>query len=701
MPADMLIGKKLGDFVIEERLGQGAMAVVYKAFESSINRHVALKVIRLDEGQGQQEEFRRRFAREAEVIARLEHIHILPIYAYGINDEMAYLAMRWLRGGSLSELLKRERITMERSASIFKQFAEGLAYAHSKGVIHRDLKPSNIMLDDAGNAYLTDFGLAKLAEGTGEITRSGTIVGTPAYMSPEQLRGEPLDHRSDIYSLGVILYNMVAGRLPFDTSTSDLVSIIYQHLEKPPTPPSEFNPHIPPAVEDVILRALQKDRNDRFNTATEMARALNIALGLPPGSSDSLEPVSPIHYQSTRSRITITNGPTGWTRGILPFAIIAVLLLLLIAAAILFQTTRTNTELALLQTISAETAIAQAEIVSITATASSWTPTPLLGATVLKGEDAPSSRIVPTSEQISAAKNKLGPTGFIAFIACTQETEYHSGLAREMSEIAREYGIGFRLYDSQTDPYREVTLFERARAEGAGAIILCPLDINLMATSLEAAQAAGLPLVFHANNMNPYGGILVGGDDYLLGLEPGRFAGQIVRDEMGGRANVIILDYPDRDDIVERANGLEDGLKELAPRANVVGRYLGATREFGRASVEELLNEGISFNMILSINDAGSFGAIDALRAANVDPSSVIIVSVDAEALAQEYIRRGFFMRGSAQSSREEMAQALINSAVQLLAGSTIAEHILVPPGPIITKENLELLLSPTPTPFN
>src|SRR5262249_8517222 len=149
---------------IEERLGQGAMAVVYKAFQASINRHVALKVIRLDEGQGQTEEFRRRFAREAEGIARLEHIHILPIYAYGINQEMAYLAMRWLRGGSLSELLRRDGVSLERAADLFKQIASGLSYAHSRGIIHRDLKPSNIMLDDAGNAYLTDFGLAKLVE---------------------------------------------------------------------------------------------------------------------------------------------------------------------------------------------------------------------------------------------------------------------------------------------------------------------------------------------------------------------------------------------------------------------------------------------------------------------------------------------------------------------------------------------------------
>src|SRR5262249_46878997 len=163
--------------------------------------YVALKVIRLDEGQGQHEDFRRRFAHEAEVIAKLEHIHILPIYAYGISNEMAYLAMRWLKGGTLSQTMRQGKLTLEHAADIFTQVAKGLAYAHSQGVIHRDLKPSNIMLDDTGNAYLTDFGLAKLVESSGEITKTGNIVGTPAYMSPEQLRGDTLDYRCDIYSL--------------------------------------------------------------------------------------------------------------------------------------------------------------------------------------------------------------------------------------------------------------------------------------------------------------------------------------------------------------------------------------------------------------------------------------------------------------------------------------------------------------------
>lgn len=680
MPADPLIGRKIDDFIIEERLGQGAMAVVYKAFQPSINRYVALKVIRLDEGQGQQEEFRKRFAREAEVIAKLEHIHILPIYAYGINEEMAYLAMRWLKGGSLSELLRREGVTLDQTGDIFKQIAQGLSYAHSKGVIHRDLKPSNIMLDDAGNAYLTDFGLAKLTEGSGEITKSGTIVGTPAYMSPEQLRGEPLDHRSDIYSLGVILYNMVAGRLPFDTTTSDLVSIIYQHLEKAPTPPSEFNPDVPPEVEAVIMRALQKNRDDRFDQAVDMARALLLALGKPTGSSDSLVAQRSVRLQS-RPGSSATKVPGRFTRRQLLLAGAGLAVLLAIGGLLALLSINDST-VTLAQTQQA------LETASAAATSAALVPT-VPPSSVIEDERSSSENIIPIPAEIDAARARLGSSGFIAYITCNQDSEFHAGLARELRDLAADDGLNVRIYDSENDPYRQVTMIERARADGAAALIICPLNANLLAPSLTSARQAGLPLVLFADRMPNYGGVLVGGDNYRLGLEPGRLAGRIIRDELGGRARVIILDFPSREDIVSRANGLEDGVKEIAPQATIVGRYLGATRDNGKASVEKLLADGVTFNVIVSINDAGAFGAIEALSQAGIDPASVIITSVDAEALAQQYIGEGYFMRGSVQSNRIGSAEALLNAAIKLLASSRIAEFILVPPGPMVTKESL------------
>jgi ABC-type sugar transport system substrate-binding protein/tRNA A-37 threonylcarbamoyl transferase component Bud32 len=695
---DSFIGKQINDFVIEERLGQGAMAVVYRAFQPSINRYVALKVIRLDEGQGQQEDFRRRFAREAEMIAHLEHIHILPIYAYGIDTEMAYLAMRWLKGGSLSELMRREKLPLERVASIFKQVAQGLSYAHSKGIIHRDLKPSNIMLDDTGNAYLTDFGLAKLTEGSGELTRSGTIVGTPAYMSPEQLRGETLDQRSDIYSMGVILYSMVAGRLPFEMVSNDLVSIIYQHLEKPPTPPSEFNPNLTPAVEQVVLRALQKNREERYFSAEEMSRALNEALGQPV-SSDQIKLSPAISFlsgvTSSQNKSVLQRAPGGlvwFGAGVL------VLLAVVMAVIALAQGVSASNVLATLTT-EAQIVASEAAIIAGTQTAVSWTPTPLPAAVVRLGERDSSTHYVPDAVLIAAAHARLGEGGFIAYFACTQDSEFHAGLARQVTDLARSNNFDLRVYDSQADPYLQITQIERARTDGARAFIICPLDAKLLESTLKSAQEAGLPMVFFGGNLPSYGGILIGGDNYLLGVAPGRLAGQIIRDEMGGQANVIILDYPDLPDIVARADGAEDGVKEFAPNAKIIGRYLGATREFGKVSVAKLLAEGVQFDVIVSINDAGSFGAIDAMVEAGIDPTSVIVTSVDAEALAQQYIREGYFMRGSVQSSREESAVALMDAAIQLLGGGNVPELWLVPPGAMITADVLALTATPTPAP--
>jgi ribose transport system substrate-binding protein len=245
------------------------------------------------------------------------------------------------------------------------------------------------------------------------------------------------------------------------------------------------------------------------------------------------------------------------------------------------------------------------------------------------------------------------------------------------------------VYDSDADDYTQLTQIEKARADGAKGLIVCPLNSELLASPLTSAQEAGLPLVILHSDMPSYGGVLLAGDDYLMGLRAGRFAGQIVANEMDGQADVIILDYPDLPILVVRADGLEDGLHEFAPEANVIGRYKGGTPEFGKASVEKLIQDGVTFDVILSINDAGVFGAIDAMEAADIDPGAVIASSVDAEVLAQQYIRDGYFMRGSVTVGREEFSQAAVNAMVKLLAGSTLPETYLVPPGEVVTRETL------------
>lgn len=659
MHTDQFLGKTVENFVVQERIGRGGMATVYRAHQPSVNRSVALKIITLDSSLGEDNEFRRRFEQEANVIASLEHIHILPIYDYGIiNNEVAYLAMRLLRGGSLTDLLRAGPLNLDRAGDVFTQVARGLAYAHSKGVIHRDLKPSNILLDDTGNAYLTDFGLAKLIENSLELTKSGNIVGTPVYMSPEQLRGESVDYRCDIYSLGVILYHMLVGHPPFESSDTNMVSVIYQHLEKNPTPPSELNPDIPLAVELVVMTALQKNPQDRYISADAMADALNTALGRRLTSTASYPAVQPDSISSTPTISTPKVQPNVGKRQ-LPYVWIGVATVIVIAVL--------------------------AALLALTQNQQSVRTPP----TVVAGEEGTSDDAVPTSDEVARARAYLGQNGFVAYITCNQSSEYHATQAREMGDLAAQYRLAYRVYDSDSDDYRQATLIENARTDGARSLIICPLNPDLLVNPLSSVQEAGIPLILLHAARSSYGGVILEGDNYLMGLEAGRAGGEIIRDELGGEADVIVLDYPDSPDIVRRADGLIDGVTEIAPDTNIIGRYLGGTRENGYASVSQLIEDGTEFDVILSINDAGSYGAVQALEEAGIEPESVYISSVDAEALAREYIGDDYYIRASVDVGREQFSRMAINATVKLLAGSTVPETFLVPPGQAITKDDL------------
>ena len=251
--------------------------------------------------------------------------------------------------------------------------------------------------------------------------------------------------------------------------------------------------------------------------------------------------------------------------------------------------------------------------------------------TVLEGQTDIAGNSAPSQAEIARAQARLGSDGFVAYVTCNQVSQYHAAQVREIGDFATHYGLKFRIYDSNNDKYNQIAQIERARADGVTGLIICPLDVATLDDTLKSAQEAGMPLVQMSSNSASYGGVLIGGDDYLMGLEAGRAAGRMIRDEMDGTADVIILDYPDLDILIRRADGLQDGVLEFAPQAHIIGRYLGATQENAQNSVSKLLRDNVSFNVILSINDAGSYGAIQAMEAADIDPSSVIISSVDAE----------------------------------------------------------------------
>ncbi len=278
-----LIGRTLAPYRIVSQIGLGGMATVYKAYQPSMDRYVALKV--LSTHFAQDPAFVKRFQQEAKIIARLEHAHILPVYDHGEEDGYLYLVMRYIEAGTLKDRLKQKQLSLGETRRVVTQVGSALEYAHRLGVVHRDIKPSNVLVDPQSDCYLTDFGIAKMIEGTLGLTGSG-IVGTPHYMAPEQSRSLAVDHRADVYAMGVVIYEMVTGQLPYDAETPLAVAI--KHMTEPLPLPRNIKPDLPEVVERVILKALAKDPADRYQSMCGLASAFDQAVQSSVGSAPTV-----------------------------------------------------------------------------------------------------------------------------------------------------------------------------------------------------------------------------------------------------------------------------------------------------------------------------------------------------------------------------------------------------------------------------
>ena len=271
---ESLIDCTLGGYDLTEELGMGGMATVYKAYQPRLERSVAVKVLDpafiTDDS-----DVLARFRREAKAIAALRHPNILTVYDYGEEEGLAYIVMEYVEGGTLKDRLNGEPFEPQRAVGLSIGVGRALAFAHDQGIIHRDVKPANILLPREDWPLLADFGLVKLQQARHALTQAGMILGTPDYTSPEQALGETADHRADIYALGVVLYEMITGQLPFKAEKA--FDVLLMHINEPPPKPTELAPSTPEIVEDIILKALAKAPAERYPDMQHMVVSLEAA----------------------------------------------------------------------------------------------------------------------------------------------------------------------------------------------------------------------------------------------------------------------------------------------------------------------------------------------------------------------------------------------------------------------------------------
>jgi serine/threonine-protein kinase len=311
---DELTGELLGTYRLLEVIGQGGMSTVYKAVDESSDSMVAVKL--LSAYIAQEPRFKARFAREVEVLRSLSGGKIVPILGYGEQDAFTYIVMPFLAQGTLHDRLQNGGISLTESAGILNDVSGALQLAHSRGIIHRDVKPSNILLDEAGGAYLSDFGFAYVSESSHSLTGS-VLIGTPAFMSPEQCRGETVDERSDQYSLGAVLFLLTTGRLPYEAETP--MGMVVKHIHDPLPRPRSINPYLPDAIEAVILRAMAKLPQDRFESMEALNQAYQQALSLsldPESGLPRPEAIGPLPLTAAMPPLPLPTGSTPlWAKG--------------------------------------------------------------------------------------------------------------------------------------------------------------------------------------------------------------------------------------------------------------------------------------------------------------------------------------------------------------------------------------------------
>jgi len=322
---------KIGLYEVKSELGRGGMATVYRAYDPRFEREVAVKVLP-SELLHADPQFRLRFEREAKIIAQLEHSAIVPVYDVGEADGQPFFVMRYMNGGSLSDRMKAGPMDVEEATRILSLIAPGLDEAHSKGIVHRDIKPSNILFDRRNNPYISDFGIAKLTQAQAGNVTGSAIIGTPAYMAPEQAQGSEIDGRTDIYSLGIILYEMLTGKQPYEADTPMAVAI--KHITDPVPHILAANPNLPTGMDAIIQKAMAKNKGDRYPTAVDLINALrDLQRNMATQMQTRMAPAAPATVISKKSNTVPAEAQTVSKKSFNPLVVILPVLALVILGA--------------------------------------------------------------------------------------------------------------------------------------------------------------------------------------------------------------------------------------------------------------------------------------------------------------------------------------------------------------------------------
>ncbi len=638
----------VGNYELHERIGRGGMAVVYRAVQRSGSRVVALKLLDLELLEEEREEFSQRFAREAALIAQLEHLHIVPVYAYGVEDERcAYLAQRLMTGGTAADLLRARPLPLAYGSQIFVQSARGLGYAHAQGVIHRDIKPSNVLLDDAGNACLSDFGLATFTERAPRLTRTNALVGTPTYLAPECVQGQTASVRSDVYAMGVLLFHLLSGAPPFSQGDSGVIGLLQKHVQEPPPPLRERVPEAPAALEEAVQRALHKDPGQRFADANELADAVEAALERMARSF----PVS----QPRRLNLPDVGRPAFLARLRLRRRMLAGIGAVMLALLLV---------------------LGYGELFS--------------GPRIVLGASGTIDQVTLNGSELVRARVRLGLSrGFIAYIMCNGGELSQLMRMREISDMAAQDGLPLRYYDGESSVEIQYQEFERALDEGAGAVILCPLDTPALRPLIDRVALANMPLAYVTASPVRYGTKLEP-QNYEIGYALGQTAAEYLNRERSGTGSVLALAPAAFTSAVRRIEAMRTAVARIAPGAIWLGSQDVFDSEQARSVVAELLAGGMQPEVIIANSDAIAYGAIDALQAAAVPTDAVIVLGVNGEPRALDEIRNGHYMYATIGVSREEGSVLIYRSIVRQLAGSAVPEVMQVRPSGLITREQLD-----------